>query len=219
MPPESPPTRGILSTVSADLLSYSLYISYRTRSSGEAPGCSVKYYAAHCAGEARNSAFPRYTGLTDHYLPYSVSIVNGSVILLLGVYYLLSLPIYSLILFIYHTALDRQASEVPRYLVCTEKYPAGGAAPAFLPPSSFSLDTPLSSRISDFFRVRLDFLPEKKECSRLLRTVHEHVCPGKRRGASFVLRNTRPDAGASRPPSLPVCSQIPLCTSILLFLL
>ena len=71
--------------------------------------------------------------------------------LLPGVYYLLSLPIYSLILFIYHTALDRQASEVPRYLVCTEKYPAGGAAPAFLPPSSFSRDTPVESVIFSAF--------------------------------------------------------------------
>ena len=83
--------------------------------------------------------------------------------LLPGVYYLLSLPIYSLILFIYHTALDRQASEVPRYLVCTEKYPAGGAAPAFLPPS-----IPVLGRISVFPRASR-FSPGKKKCSRLLR--------------------------------------------------
>ena len=126
-----------------------------------------------------------------------------------GIILLLSLTIYSLILFIYHTALDRQASEVPRYLVCTEKYPAGGAAPAFLPPS-----IPVLGRISVFPRASR-FSPGKKKCSRLLRVHGTLPCMPWEAAGGLICTEKYP-ARRGVLPSPPVCSPIPLCTGILL---
>ena len=79
---------------------------------------------------------------------------------------------------------------------------------ARLLPSSLPVRFPGILQSNQFFPRASRFSPGKKKCSRLLhRTViarrYITIYPGKRRGSSFVLRNTRPDAGASRPPSLP----------------
>ena len=143
-----------------------------------------------------------------------------------GIILLLSLAIYSLILFIYYIELDRQSEvpgylvctekcQVPRCLVCTEKCPAGGAAPAFLHPSSFSRDTPVESVI---FSACVSIFSRKKKGA-----PHGTLpCMPWEAAGGLICTEKYSARRGGLPPSFPPSQfvpQIPLCTSILLFLL